>query len=225
MRARSPTRWESGTFWSRRRPASAPRSARSRPASGSTPSVRSVYLTDVRTPASEIAAIFAELEEQARADFAAQGLGEQPALRRLAAMRYQGQSYEQEVPFPAGELDDEALKSAYEEYGRLYEGFYGYRLDGIPIELIRLAVIASGEAPSFARLPGVPEQGGTETRERDVFFPDAGFVSARILRREALEPGGDLEGPAIVEFMDSTVVVPPEWTLRTREDGILEVAR
>jgi N-methylhydantoinase A/oxoprolinase/acetone carboxylase beta subunit len=71
----------------------------------------------------------------------------------------------------------------------------------------------------------VPEQGGTETRERDVFFPDAAFVSARILRREALEPGADLEGPAIVEFMDSTVVVPPGWTLSAREDGILEVAR
>jgi hypothetical protein len=25
--------------------------------------------------------------------------------------------------------------------------------------------------------------------------------------------------------MDSTVVVPPEWTLRTRNDGILEVTR
>ena len=187
--------------------------------------VRSVYLTDVRTSAAQIAAIFTELEEQARADFAAQGLGEEPTLRRLAAMRYQGQNYEQEVPFPAGDLDEEALRSAYAEYGRLYEGFYGYRLDGIPIELIRLAVIASGEAPSFARLPGVPEQEGTETRERDVFFPDAGFVSARILRREALEPGADLEGPAIVEFMDSTVVVPPGWTLSAREDGILEVAR
>ena len=120
---------------------------------------------------------------------------------------------------------EDALQGAYQEYGRLYEGFYGYRLDGIPIELVRLAVIASGEAPSFARLPGVPEPGGAEARERDVFFPDAGFVSARILRREALEPGADLEGPAIVEFMDSTVVVPPEWTLRTREDGILEVTR
>jgi N-methylhydantoinase A len=186
--------------------------------------VRSVYLTDVRTPASEIAAIFRELEDQARADFAAQGLGEQPTLRRLAAMRYQGQNYEQEVPFPAGELDEEAMRSAYEEYGRLYEGFYGYRLDGIPIELVRLAVIASGEAPSFARLPGVPEENGAAPREREVFFPDTGFVSARILRREALAGGAELAGPAIVEFMDSTVVVPPEWTLTARDDGILEAA-
>jgi N-methylhydantoinase A len=187
--------------------------------------VRSVFLTDVRTTAAEVAGIFTELEEQARADFAAQGLGEEPAVRRLAAMRYQGQNYEQEVPFPSGTIDEAALQGAYDEYGRLYEGFYGYRLDGIPIELVRLAVIATGESPAFERLPGVSEPSGAEPRERDVFFPEQGFVPARIVHRDALAAGEDLPGPAIVEFMDSTVVVPPEWTLRAREDGILEVAR
>jgi N-methylhydantoinase A len=187
--------------------------------------VRSVYLTDVTTTADEIAAVFAELEAQALADFTAQGLGERPALRRLAAMRYQGQNYEQEVAFPPGRIDEEGLGAAYASYGDLYEEFYGYRLDGIPIELVRLAVIATGEPPSFEQLPGVPEQGGAGASVREVFFPETGFVPARIVRREALVPGGDLAGPAVVEFMDSTVVVPPEWTLRTREDGILEAAR
>ena len=187
--------------------------------------VRSVYLTDVRTSAAEVGEIFSELEEQALADFAAQGLGEAPVVRRLAAMRYQGQNYEQEVPFPAGSIDERALSAAYEEYGRLYEGFYGYRLDGIPIELVRLAVIASGEAPAFARLPGVPEPSPGEARERQVFFPEEGFVSTQIVHREELGPNRELAGPAIVEFMDSTVVVPPAWILRPREDGILEVMR
>jgi N-methylhydantoinase A len=187
--------------------------------------VRSVYLTDTRTSADEVASIFAELEAKARADFAAQGLGEEPSVRRVAAMRYQGQNYEQEVPFSDGELDEDALRAAYAEYGRLYEGFYGYRLDGISIELVRLSVVAAGEAPTFARLPGVPEPSAAEGGRREVFFPDAGYVAARILRREALAPGTQLEGPGVVEFMDSTAVVPPGWTLQTRDDGILEVTR
>jgi N-methylhydantoinase A len=86
-------------------------------------------------------------------------------------------------------------------------------------------VIATGETPSFPRLPGVPEPSDTKVQERDVFFPGGGFVSTRIVRRGALAPGDELAGPAVVEFMDSTVVVPPEWTLRTRDDGILEVTR
>jgi N-methylhydantoinase A len=187
--------------------------------------VRSVYLTDVRTTAAEIGSIFAELEEQARADFAAQGLGEDPTVRRLAAMRYQGQNYEQEVPFGSGEIDEGGLRDAYDRYGELYSEFYGYRLDGIPIELVRLAAIATGEAPEYARLPGVPDPGEGESATRDVYFPEGGFVPATIVRRDALAPGAMLAGPAIVEFMDSTVVVPPGWTLGTREDGILEVTR
>ena len=86
-------------------------------------------------------------------------------------------------------------------------------------------MIAAGEAPSFATLPGVPEPGRHEPQERDVFFPDTGYVAARIVRRDALGPGDTLAGPAIVEFMDSTVVVSPGWDLTAREDGILEVAR
>jgi N-methylhydantoinase A len=187
--------------------------------------VRSVYLTDVRTTAAEVASTFAELEEQARAEFALQGLGEEPTIRRLAAMRYQGQNYEQEVPFHDGEIDGGTLQDAYDRYGELYSEFYGYRLDGIPIELVRLAVIATGEAPDYARLPGVPDPGEGASSRREVYFPDGGFVPATIVRRDALAAGATLPGPAIVEFMDSTVVIPPGWTLGTREDGILEVTR
>lgn len=194
-------------------------------ASGRIDAVRSVYLTDVRTSAAEIAGIFRELEEQAFADFAAQGVGEEPDVRRYAAMRYQGQNYEQEVPFLDGEIDDDVLRDAYERYGQLYSEFYGYRLDGIPIELVRLAVIATGEAPAFARLPGVPNTDGRERATRDVYFPEGGFAPATIVRREALAPGDEIAGPAIVEFMDSTVVVPPAWALQVRDDGILEVRR
>ena len=72
--------------------------------------VRSVYLTDVERrarPRSRRSSPSSRRE--ARADFAAQGVGEEPSVRRLAAMRYQGQNYEQEVPFSAGELDEDAL--------------------------------------------------------------------------------------------------------------------
>ena len=93
-------------------------------------------------------------------------------------MRYQGQNYEQEVAVPEGTIDDAALTEVYAEYGRLYEGFYGYRLDGIPIELVRLSVVAMGEPPVFAGLPSEDAEGEGPAR-RDVFFPETGFVGHR----------------------------------------------
>ncbi len=85
-------------------------------------------------------------------------------MRRAIAMRYQGQNYEQEVVVPPGVIDDAALTAIYADYGRLYEEFYGYRLDGIPIELVRLSVVATEEPPAFASLPS--ESGAGRRRAR-----------------------------------------------------------
>ena len=54
---------------------------------------------------------------------------------------------------PAGELSADALAAVFADYARLYEEFYGYRLDGIPIELVRLSVVATGEEPVPSRRP------------------------------------------------------------------------
>ena len=60
--------------------------------------VRSVHLTDARVTAAELSALFADLEHQAAADFEAQaGARAQHEPRRSAALRYQGQNYEQDV--------------------------------------------------------------------------------------------------------------------------------
>jgi N-methylhydantoinase A len=188
--------------------------------------LRSVYLTDARATGAEVEGLLAELEVEARRDFRAQSAGQEPSLRRQVAMRYQSQNYEQEVAVPPGPVGEETLRELYAEYGRLYEGFYGYRLDGIPIELVRLSVVALGPSPEFATLPGVPAHAvGLADTRRDVFFSEHEFVPTTIVRREALGPAARLAGPAIVEFMDSTAVVPPGWTLTVLGNGILEVAR
>jgi N-methylhydantoinase A len=186
--------------------------------------VRSVYLTDRRTSAAELDALFGELAEEAHADVAAQGGSAAPEVRRAIAMRYQGQNYEQEVIVPPGVIDEVALTAIYADYGRLYEEFYGYRLDGIPIELVRLSVVATEAPPAFSSLPSEGGSGDAD-RTRPVYFPAHGFADARVVRRETLAPGERADGPLIVESMDSTVVVPPEWSLLAAENGILDVTR
>ena len=114
-------------------------------------------------------------------------------------------------------------------------------LRGVRAALRGLLRLPAGRDPDRARPAGRDRDGraarvrapardrravrGGDTRARRL-LPAAG-LRADADRRTATRsrPGAELAGPAIVEFMDSTVVVPPDWTLRAREDGILEVAR
>jgi N-methylhydantoinase A len=46
---------------------------------------------------------------------------------------------------------------------------------------------------------------------RDVYFED-GYLKSKVYDRRRLKPGAEVVGPAIVEQMDSTTVVPPNLT-------------
>jgi N-methylhydantoinase A len=138
-------------------------------------------------------------------------------MRRSLAMRYQGQNYEQEIPLAEGPVD---LAATVEAYHRLHEDFYGYRFEGIPVELVRATAVALAPEPSLP--PMTAEDSGGEAAPREVFFPDHGFVETPVVRRERAAAA---EGPLIVESMDSTVVVPPGWHLDVAPDGTLELTK
>jgi N-methylhydantoinase A len=187
--------------------------------------VRSVYLTDARVTAADLNHLFAELESRAVGDFEVQAGGSAPhEIRRSVALRYLGQNYETDARVPNGELTDPNLTAVYEEFGRLYEGFYGYRLDGIPIELVRLQVIVLGEELALPAPQQVRESEVGET-VRDVWFPEHGFVRTPVLRRGTPAVAVSLDGPLIIDEMDSTIVIPPEWRLVGGPQGYLELER
>jgi N-methylhydantoinase A len=58
---------------------------------------------------------------------------------------------------------------------------------------------------------GVPKPAGT----REVYFEESGgFVRCAVYERGELRPGDELAGPAIIEQMDATTVLPPAFTAR-----------
>ena len=123
-----------------------------------------------------------------------------------------------------GKLSDADLAGVYEDFARLYEGFYGYRLDGIPIELVRLQVVIAGEELRLPE-PAQADGAGGEEAAREVWFPGHGFVETPVVRREAIPTGTRRDGPLVVEEMDSTIVVPPHWRLASERGSVLELER
>ena len=59
--------------------------------------------------------------------------------------------------------------------------------------------------------------------QRRVWFPEAGFISTPIYRRDQLPAHVSVDGPCIVEQMDTTTVVPPQATMRVDGMGCLHI--
>jgi len=157
--------------------------------------------------------VYRELEEKA-----AQVFGARPGFERTADARYAGQNHELTVDVPAGRFDDAALAIVKKNFHRAHRELYGYASPERPLELVTFRV--------RARLAtGRPELDGAQAKARagalvpvatrKVYFDEAGgYIDCPIYERNALRPGDELKGPAIVEQMDATTVIPPDFTGR-----------
>jgi N-methylhydantoinase A len=161
------------------------------------------------TEPSEIESRFTALEDRARERLRAEGIAEEDVqLLRSLDMRYLGQwrSLEISVDGKVESLEDLTARF-HDEHGRQH----AYKREDTPVEIYQLKVTAIGSIPK----PQLPQE-GTEEHDpepqghREAVYGDEGAVRTAVYRRDDLRPGARIEGPAIIEQLDSTVVVPPE---------------
>jgi N-methylhydantoinase A/oxoprolinase/acetone carboxylase beta subunit len=160
--------------------------------------------------------MFRTLDESADEDMEAEGFNKQ-AVRKDYEMlaRYAGQLWELRCPIPVNRVssvgDFRAIVKAFEDK---YEDVYTREAMAPSggIEIIGIAVEAIGETvkPNLVNW----ELGGKDSNkavkeERDVYF-DGKLWSSKIYEAAKMEPGNMVEGPCIIEQVDTTVVVPPD---------------
>ena len=141
------------------------------------------------------------------------------ARRRVvssADMRYAGQNYELNVPVP--DLPDDAalLEALTSNFNEAYSRLYDYTAPEEAIEIMTFRVEAYGvvEKPQFtAHADAGPDASATALELRDVYMPESGdFVATQVFDRDRLQTGNRIEGPAVIEQMDSTTFVLPGQT-------------
>lgn len=139
-------------------------------------------------------------------------------ISRQADLRYEGQSHELTVDIGARFAPDQATERFHEAHERAR----GYRLVDEPIEVVTIRVTATVSADE----PTIAHEGNKTEPEthRDAFFDDD-FQETPVYDREQLPVGTSIEGPAVLEGGESTVVVPPEWQSTVDDRGTLEVER
>jgi len=180
--------------------------------------VRTCHL-DVDTVAQEhVAALLAEMRRGLVAAFP----GTPSEWSATGELRYGGQSWEVEVALPEGARVDStqappdlgALRARFEDE---HERLYGVRgQPGSPVELRAVRLAALGPAPATDGLAVEAEgERGRPAATRAVTF-DGELVETPVRARAAIAVGAE-PGPLLVDEYDTTVVVPPGWSVRRDE--------
>ena len=159
---------------------------------------------------------FQALESEARQRLEHEGVeAESVSLERLIDMRYEGQWRSLGVSVDSPLNLDDAMARFHSEHEREYN----FRRDGAPVEIYQLNVRAIGltPKPEFKRHP-VTGEPSVPAATRPVYYDEpAEALDTPVYERAAMPAGARVHGPAIVNQLDSTTVVPPGWTAEVDE--------
>jgi N-methylhydantoinase A len=170
-----------------------------------------------------MAGIFDGLEREGQQWLETEGVADSDRLLVWSAdLRYEHQGSELTIPYGGTRVDQRGLDAMIEEFHRRHYQLYGFSLDQ-PVEIVTLRVTASGHLGDVA-MPTLPTAGGEPADavvdRRQVYFEELrDFAPCPIYRRERLCPEATIAGPAILEAMDSTVVINPGWETRIDRYG------
>lgn len=153
-----------------------------------------------------------ELDRRAEAWLRAESLEGEAIREWQADMRYVGQNFELPSQLRAARFDAASLAALVGEFHAVHEKAYGYNMPERPVEIVNLRLGLTVLRPT----PPLTTQSVKGTiddaliEERKTWFAATGFTATPVYKRDQLPTGADFVGPAIVEQMDTTTIIPPQ---------------
>ena len=189
--------------------------------------VRTVYTTTAGADPAALEAVFAALEQRGDAMLdRARIAPEQRRFERSFDARYERQSYELAVPVPPRVLDRAALGEIAEAFHVRHRDTYGHDNRAEPVQLVSARVTAIGILPPLAiRRKPAPAGSDALKGQRRVWLRDTGEASARVYQRARMPAGVVCAGPAVIESVESTILVPSAWQAVMDDNGFVLLGR
>jgi N-methylhydantoinase A len=163
----------------------------------------------------ELERAFRELEEGAREMLTREGLSsDEITLQRSVDLKYYQQTTYLNLGVPDGEIDQAKVDELVQRFLERHQEEFGYSvgLEYTSVEFVNARLTALGPAPvgELRRDKSRGSAGDAIIEKRNVHFAEEdGWVEATVYDRDRLLAGASFEGPAIVQEVDSTTVVPP----------------
>ena len=142
-------------------------------------------------------------------------------FQRFADMRYRKQGYDVRVPVPNGLFNARSGGEIKRRFEAVFERLYGHVIPSTPIDVLSWRVIALGPKPVLTLPKGEVlrgERGEAQKGHRSIYLPGPrAFTDVAVYDRYRLATGTRLEGPAVVEERESTVVINGPGDIRVDE--------
>jgi N-methylhydantoinase A/acetophenone carboxylase len=173
----------------------------------------------------ELNDIVDELKEEAKTDFRGEGYDVDDIEFTVEMdMRFGGQIHVARVVSPTLYIEDENdAQEVYdvfiEHYSNQFSEFSVTPNHGVMIEGIALKGRVSDEAVDLEESSlGTSDSSSAEIGTRDVYWPDQdGFTSNPVYSYPDLQPGMEIEGPALIDADYTTIAVPSNWNYEVDE--------
>jgi N-methylhydantoinase A len=159
------------------------------------------------------------LAEGARGSIQALPGVESTNIERYAEMRYVGQVHELATPMPvqANGKSKAALEETASRFHELHRQRYAFAMPEKPVEILAVRQDVVGkrgwEIPVYPVKGGADASGAIKAHRRVCFATEdaSGFrwIDTPIYDAAKLEPGHEFQGPAVIEAVDTTIVVQP----------------
>jgi N-methylhydantoinase A len=179
----------------------------------------------------DLATVNGLLDDLARAvldRFAGEGFARGDVrLGRAVDMRFSLQVHELDVPMGEGPLDPAAVEALCGAFAEKYELTYGrnsaYPAAGMEMVTFRVVGTLPLARPRLAPSARGEPRGSAIGRREAWFAAAGGFMPVDVHAGDRLHPGLTLAGPAIVQRMGDTVVIPPGWRVIVDGQGSLVI--
>jgi len=173
----------------------------------------------------EIESLFQELEKESAAILQQAGKDEKIIFERTLMMRFVGQGAETDLSIdrkPFDQWEKDQVRGLFDD---AYKKLYGRTYPETPVELVTFKVRASLPSREF-RIPPIRQTTGQLTDcikgERRAFsLVRRQFIPFTVYDRSKLFPGAVIQGPAIVEERESTIIVGEDASASVDDYGFV----
>ena len=150
-------------------------------------------------------------------------------IQRVADCRYEGQGYEMRVPVIGGEVTEETIEKLKDSFHEIHKKQFGRSFRQVAVEIVNIRVIGTGKIEDLQPIKiekGNGDISGAVVGERQVTFKVDGqpkHMMTKVYDRTKFKAGDVISGPAIINQMDTTIVIEPDCVGNVNDYGIIVI--